>query len=146
MQSEVNAFFLLLFVSDDGDDYVRLSFVFDMRLRGQMFPKVFVEHVRCICPISTETETAWNFSKKKKTSSVTDFVKRMGVALPIGPNYLTTFHRRMNTKPGWETLPLNFVSFNGRWTNLRKLIGLKFHEEPLNDYRVITCIRTDGQK
>jgi hypothetical protein len=65
MQPKVNFWFVLLFVSDEGENYVRFPFVFDMRLCGQKSPQVFVEHVRYICPISTETETARIFPPKK---------------------------------------------------------------------------------
>jgi hypothetical protein len=84
MQAEMNVLFLLLFVSDD-EDYVRLYFVFDMRLSGQKSLQVFVEHVRYICLISTEIDLKFF----QKDSSVSDFVKRMSVTLPIVPNYVS---------------------------------------------------------
>jgi hypothetical protein len=85
MQAEMNVLFLFLFVSDDGEDYVRLYFVCDMRLTGLKSLQLFVEHVRYICPISTEIDLKFF----QKDSSVSDFVKRMSVTLPIGPNYVS---------------------------------------------------------
>jgi len=59
VQHKVNFWFVLLFVSDKSEKYIRVSFVFDKRLCGQKSPQFFVGHVRYICPILTETETAW---------------------------------------------------------------------------------------
>jgi hypothetical protein len=58
-----------------------------MRLCGQKSPQVFVEHVRYICPILTETETAWNPPPPESSTWV--FMKSMSVNLPIGPNYFS---------------------------------------------------------
>jgi hypothetical protein len=115
-----------------------------MSLCGQKSSQVFVEHVRCIYPISTETETVWSLKKNKIVSIRFREVDECNFTLRA-QLCLTTFHLKVNTKPVCETIAFNFVSFNGRWEKFRTLMGLKVHKELLNDYRIVTFLRTDGR-